>query len=152
MSTPTHAGQTEYGAGISPEATRNIRRGFVVLSLAAAACVAADWGGPLRSILVFAFLVIVPGAAVMSFTSRLDALAQAALAVVTSIAVGTVVASIAIWTRFYEPVPLFLILAGASVLLMYVGPWSQVLATPAGSHARTPRDEPNIDEDQEARQ
>jgi hypothetical protein len=78
------------------------RLGFGV-GLIAPLCVGLDAPVPIRTVTVLAFLVLVPGAAVMSHFSAIDVVTLGALTLVISLAAFAAVSAAMVWAHFWHP-------------------------------------------------
>lgn len=83
------------------------RRGFdvamLVLAGVAVLAVAIDMTGVVRQVLVLAAAMLVPGSALVRFLHPSDIASFLGLAVVVSLAIGTVTSMILVWLDWWHP-------------------------------------------------
>jgi len=85
------------------------------------AVAAVGHAGPARTLLTLGFACFVPGRAVVTNWPRLGAWSQAAVAMVLSIAIVTLLAMIALWAHAWHPLLLFQFEAGLSLAGLAAG-------------------------------
>ena len=90
----------------------------IALAVLAAVTVATGINGPVRWILVGAAVLFVPGAAIAPVFRVEDSSSYAALAVMLSLAVNTLGATVMVWLHWFHPLILGAALGAASCLAL----------------------------------
>jgi uncharacterized membrane protein len=81
----------------------------------------AGWSGPLRILLALAFTFFVPGRAIVTNWHRIARWSEMAMSMVFSLALLTLVTTIALWTHNWHPLGLFQVMAWLSLVTLGVG-------------------------------
>jgi hypothetical protein len=91
-----------------------------VLGLAAPAALVLGAPVPVRLVLVLAFVLVVPGSAVLAWFPQRDTVVTAALVVVFGIAMVAGVSAVMLWADFWRPALGLVLLGTASVVSLVV--------------------------------
>lgn len=114
---------------------RLIDASCIAVTVALLSLVAAGWVGLARVLLTLAFAVYVPGWAVVGYCMPDKRGSQAALPVLVSVTLLTASGTFTLWLHVWNPMLMFDILAGASILL---------ISATAIRRERTTRAEPKL--------
>jgi hypothetical protein len=117
MDAPATTAEQGPPAAAEPAAVE-VRHGFAVIALLAGLVGAAAFvvpTGPARLVMLLAFLLVGPGAAVMSYPRIADRLVSWALTVTASLSIACGIAVLMLWTHTWNPGAAVLALAGAVV-------------------------------------
>jgi hypothetical protein len=90
------------------------------LGLAAPVAVLLDLPTPVRLVLVLAFVLVVPGLAVLAHVPQRDAVVTAALVVVLGVAVTAAASALMVWTDLWHPALGLALLGALSVTSLLV--------------------------------
>lgn len=123
--------------------------GAALVTSGLVAIVATDRGGLPRILLALGFMFFVPGRSIVTNWPRMARWSQAAVAIVLSLAVLTLVAMATLWLHAWHPLQLFYAEAGLCLAALGTGVarrrWSMRAGpvSPAAPAARAPRAEPH---------
>jgi uncharacterized membrane protein len=95
-----------------------IGAGCEVVTVVLLSITALGWAGLARVLLTFAFMVYVPGWAVVANCTPLLRASRAALPVVVSFTLVTATVTLTLWLHIWHPLQLFDVEAGASIALI----------------------------------
>ena len=80
--------------------------------------VATDNAGPARTLLAVVFVTFVPGWTIVAYVDAVQGMSKIGLAIGLSLTIGIATATVALWVATWEPIFLFYVLGGASVVAL----------------------------------
>ena len=129
---PDHADDGRPAAEPSNTGADAIRRwrarGCVLVTVVVTVMTVAGAHTSVRAVLALAFLLFVPGNAIVSAVGLDDPLAEATLAGALSVAIATAAAMVMLWCRLWNPAAAEVLLAVASLpfLVRQAGWWPRI--------------------------
>jgi len=93
----------------------------VVVTVSLIAIIHLDRVGVARTVLALVFIFFVPGRAIVSNWPRMARWSEAAMTMILSLTITTLVATVALWAHFWRPLPLFEVVAWLSLAGLVVG-------------------------------
>ena len=93
----------------------------VVVTVSLIAIIHLDRVGVARTVLALVFIFFVPGRAIVSNWPRMARWSEAAMPMILSLTITTLVATVALWAHFWRPLPLFEVVAWLSLAGLVVG-------------------------------
>ena len=124
-----HDRSAELASNTAADAIRRWRaRGCVLVTLVVTVMTVAGAHTSVRAVLALAFLLFVPGNAIVSEVGLDDPLAEATLAGAVSVAIATAAAMVMLWCRLWNPAAAEVVLAAVSLpfLVRQAGWWPRV--------------------------
>ena len=93
----------------------------VVVTVSLIAVIHLDRVGVARTVLALVFIFFVPGRAIVSNWPRMARWSEAAMPMILSLTITTLVATVALWAHFWRPLPIFQVEAWLSLAGLVVG-------------------------------